>query len=76
MKGKISENIEKHLENLDAFVQYYSQHRYPNDLLGFTTDEVLNGKIPDKDFFKQQIATAKQERIKTNQRFNKCAFIG
>lgn len=63
------------LENLERFVQYYNYERYPTDLFGLTPMEVINGKIPDKDYFKNQIAEAKLNRTVTNQAFNDCASL-
>lgn len=57
-------------------MEYYNHHRFPNNLFGLTPFEVINGKIPDKDFFKNQISEAKLERVITNQSFNECAFLG
>ena len=59
LKGKISQHKKQHLDSLDAFVVYYNHHRFPNNLFELTPFEVINGKIPDKDFFKNQIAEAK-----------------
>jgi len=76
LKGQLSRNKKQHLENLDAFVEYYNHHRFPNDLFGLTPIEVIHGNRPDKDFFKPHIAAAKLDRIAKNQSFNECAFIG
>jgi len=76
LKGLLSRNKKLHLENLDAFVDYYNHLRHPADLYGLTIMEVINGKTPDKDFFKNQISEAKMDRVITNRAFNKCAFIG
>lgn len=76
LKGKILQNKKQHLVRLDTFVDYYNHHRFPNDLFGLTPFEVINGKTPDKDFFKNQIAEAKLDRVIKNQSFNECAFLG
>ena len=76
LRGKISQHKKQHLDSLDAFVDYYNHHRFPNDLFGLTPFEVINGKTPDKDFFKNQIIEAKLDRVTTNRVFNKCAFVG
>ncbi len=76
IKGLISKDVKTHLENLKRFVHYYNHERYPTDLFGLTPMEVIDGKIPDKYYFKNQIAEAKLNRVTTNQAFNNCAFIG
>ncbi len=75
LRGQISRTIKHHLDNLRQFVEYYNNERLPGDLYGLTPMEVINGKIPDKDYFKNQIAEAKLNRVATNRVFNKCAFI-
>ncbi|QTE21239.1 hypothetical protein [Polaribacter cellanae] len=74
LKGKVSQYKKQHLVSLDAFVDYYNHHRFPNGLFGLTPFEVINGKTPDKDFFKNQITEAKLDRVIKNQSFNECAF--
>ena len=76
IKGLISKDVKTHLENLKRFVYYYNHERYPTDLFGLTPMQVIKGKIPDKDYFKNQIAEAKIDRVHTNRAFNNCAFIG
>ena len=74
LKGQISRTIASHLSNLEQFVEYYNNERFPGDLYGLHPMEVIAGKSPNKDYFKQQIAEAKTRRIITNQTFNKCTF--
>jgi len=62
----------EHEKSLVQYENYYNHERFPTDLLGYTPMEVLNGEIPNKDRFKEQIAAAKKERIKINQNFNDC----
>ncbi|WP_299101952.1 hypothetical protein [uncultured Winogradskyella sp.] len=76
LKGQISRTVKNHLDSLERFVQYYNFERHPADLYGLYPMEVINGKLPDKDYFKNQIAEAKANRVITNKAFNKCAFIG
>ncbi len=75
LKGQISRTVKSHLESLVRFVEYYNHVRHPSDLYGLTTMEVINGKTPDKDYFKNQIAEAKIKRVTTNRVFNECAFV-
>ncbi len=75
LKGLLSKDTKTHLENLKQFVYYYNYKRYPTDLFGLTPMEVINGKIPDKDYFKNQIAEAKMDRISTNRAFNNCSSL-
>jgi hypothetical protein len=65
--------IEKtHLKDLERFVEYYNHHRYPTDLFGLTPIEVVNGKISDKNNFKDRIQEARKNRVAINQQFNDC----
>lgn len=75
LKGKISKNNLIHLQNLDSFVTYYNHTRYPNDLLGLTPMEVIEGSKPDKNRYKEQINEAKLLRIQKNKTFNQCVLI-
>ncbi|TDQ30377.1 hypothetical protein [Tenacibaculum caenipelagi] len=72
MRGKYSLNTQTHLQDLKQFVDYYNHHRYPTELYGYTTMEILKGKVPDKDRFKEQIQEARKKRIEVNQKFNDC----
>lgn len=72
MNGKYSLNEKSHLKDLERFVDYYNHHRYPTDLFRLTPFEVVNGKIPDKNHFKEQIQKARKERVIINQQFNDC----
>ena len=65
-------NKELHLKSLKRFVEYYNHERYPTELYGYTPMEVIQGKVPDKHLFKDQIKKASKERIKQNQAFNLC----
>ncbi len=76
LKGQVSRTIKSHRSNLDQFVDYYNNVRFPADLHGLHPLEVVNGKLPDKDYFKTQIAEAKLNRVITNKAFNKCALMG
>jgi transposase InsO family protein len=75
LKGQISRTTKNHLDSLERFVDYYNLQRFPADLCGLHPIEVINGKLPDKDYFKNQISEAKTNRIATNKAFNKCALI-
>ncbi len=74
LKGIITQNRKTHLQDLEQFYHYYNHERYPTEHYGFTPDEVLNGKIPNKQMFKIKIKQAQQDRIKANQAFNACRF--
>ncbi len=76
LKGQISRTVNSHLDRLEQFVEYYNYQRFPADLCGLHPMEVINGKLPDKAYFKNQVADAKRSRITANRAFNKCAFIG
>lgn len=72
LRKKVSTNKLEHLKSLRRFVTYYNHERFPVDHFGYTPMEVLNGNIPDKDRFKEQITGARVQRIATNQQFNEC----
>jgi hypothetical protein len=72
LRKKVSSNQLEHLDNLDRFVVYYNDERYPTDHFGHTPMEVLNGEIPNRDQFKEQIANARKERVRINQNFREC----
>ena len=72
LNGKYSLNKKTHLKDLARFVDYYNNHRYPTELYGLTPFEVVNGKIPDKNHFKEKIQLARKDRTKINQQFNDC----
>ncbi|MBL4880303.1 MAG: hypothetical protein JKX82_03160 [Oleispira sp.] len=75
LHGKYSLNEKTHLKDLERFVEYYNHHRYPTELYGLTPMEVVNGKIPDKHHFKEQIQTARKNRVEINQKFNDCKIL-
>lgn len=72
LKKQISKNIIEHLNNIERFVEYYNQERYPTELYGLTPFDVLNGKLPNKHLYKDQIHLARKNRVITNQSFNDC----
>ena len=72
MQGKISKNTEIHLISLEKFIIYYNEHRFFTEHYGLTPLEVLNGKIPDKKLYKEQIIQARKNRLKANASFNAC----
>jgi len=74
MHGKLSLNTLVHLQDLERFVEYYNNQRYPTKLYGYTTMEIIGGKIPDKNRFKEQILVARKDRIQANQQFN-CSAV-
>ncbi len=74
MRGNLSLNTERHLQDLKRFVQYYNYERYPTELYGYTTMEIIQGKVPDKNRFKEQILLARKSRVEVNQQFNDCSI--
>jgi hypothetical protein len=74
MGGKHSFNEKVHLKDLDHFMDYYNNKRFPTIHYGYTVLEVLHGKIPDKHRFKEQINQAKLNRLEVNRAFNQCSF--
>lgn len=75
MRGKLSLNTQTHLQDLARFVQYYNYERYPTELYGYTTMEIIQGKTPDKDRFAAQILEARKSRVIANQQFNDCNAV-
>lgn len=74
LHGKYSVNEKLHLKDLQKFIEYYNYHRFPTELYGLTPMEVVEGKVPDKHFFKEQIQEARKNRVATNQKFNACSI--
>jgi hypothetical protein len=74
MKGEFSLNEDFHLKDLDHFMHYYNNKRYPTNHYGYTVLQVLHGKIPDKKRFKNEIKLAQQQRYQENKSFNQCFF--
>jgi transposase InsO family protein len=72
LRKKVSNTQLEHLDNLDRFVVYYNDERYPTDHFSYTSKEVLNGEIPNRDQFKEQISNARKERVRINQNFREC----
>jgi hypothetical protein len=66
LHGKYSLNEKTHSNDLERFVEYYNRHRYPTDLFGRTLIKVVNGKIPDKNHFKEKIQEARKNRVAIN----------
>lgn len=72
LNGEISRTTKMHLESLERFIPYHNEERYFTEHTGRRPIDILNGKLPDKYLFKQQIEQARKDRIKTNQKFNAC----
>jgi transposase InsO family protein len=72
LKGNLSVNRKTHLEDLERFVFYYNYERFPTELYGLSPMEVVEGKIPDRHYFKQHIEHARKDRIRVNQAHNNC----
>jgi len=75
MKTKFSLNIKQHLNDLDTFLIYYNDLRYPCEHYGLNPIEVLQGETPYKFRFREQIKNARTERIEVNKAFNQCPIL-
>ena len=62
-------SIEALQEFLDWVREDYN-HRPQDALHGLTPHEVFHGMIPDKNMFREKIATARKERIVINRAFD------
>ncbi|CAL2102247.1 Integrase catalytic domain-containing protein [Tenacibaculum sp. 190130A14a] len=62
LHGKHSLNQQIHLLDLQRFIEYYNHHRYLTELYGYTPMEIIQGKTPNKDLYKQQIQLARKKR--------------
>jgi len=51
---------------------YYNQERYFTEHTGRRPMDILNGKMPDKYLFKEQIEQARKNRLVVNRQFNAC----
>ncbi len=72
MNGRISKNESEHLIDIAAFFHEYNNHWYLGKNFGYTAMEVLNGKVPDKNRFKEQIRIAQKQRLTHNQNVQFC----
>ena len=72
MRKLLSINIRAHHKHLALFVEFYNYHRYSTTSYGLAPMEIVNGKIPDKHYFKDRIKQAQIDRIAINQSFNDC----
>ena len=57
---------------LKEFEHFYGHVLYPIELCGYTTQQVLNGALPDKHRFTLQIETSKKMRVEENRRTGFC----
>lgn len=64
-------NQESYLKSVEEFIEYYNNERYPGDHHGLTALEVLNGEIPTKNRFSEQIKEGRKIRLEANKKF-KC----
>ena len=72
MQGKYSVDVHQHLSHLETFMSYYNDDRFPFEFFGFTPMEVLNGEVPNKAMFREQIKERRIERLVDNRAFNAC----
>lgn len=72
LNGLVSKNEKYHLLSLGRFMTYYNEERYFTEHTGRRPIDILNGKMPDKYLFKEQIEQARKDRIETNRQFNTC----
>jgi len=72
LNGLVSKNVTSHLLSLERFIVYYNEERYFTEHTGRRPIDILNGKMPDKYLFKEQIKQARKDRIETNRQFNTC----
>jgi len=75
MKGQFSYNIVQHQKDLEEFMIYYNYVRYLSRHYGLTTMEVLDGQLPNKQRFQNQIQEGRTHRIEKNRAFNQCPMI-
>lgn len=74
LKRKHSYDQSQHLRDIEHFMEYYNFTRYPSNHYGLSVMEVLNGKIPNKNLFKDVIQQGKSKRISFNKAFNQCSI--
>ncbi|WP_043023589.1 hypothetical protein [Fluviicola taffensis] len=75
MKGLFSYDQYQHEKDLKRFMHYYNLERFPCKHFGLNVTEVLNGEIPNKHRFKDQIQKARIARIEKNKVFNQCPMV-
>lgn len=75
LRGRFSLNTKRHLRDLEIFVSYYNENRFPFEFYGLTPYEVLNGQKPNKGKFREEIQHAQKKRIEVNRKFNACPLV-
>lgn len=50
-------------------------NQYHGSLFGYSPKEVLDGAIPDKDKFKEELANSRAKRLEANKSFNCCKTL-
>jgi hypothetical protein len=61
-------------KELDAFDNYYNWNRYPFELYGYSPMEVVEGAVPGKNRFKDEIQKAQQKRYLLNKVSTYCGI--
>ena len=72
LQKRLSLDVKQHFEHLDQFMEYYNNQRYPSEHYGLTPYEVLEGEMPNKFRFTEQIKNRQKERLEENRSFNGC----
>jgi hypothetical protein len=60
------------LNSLPTFVDYYNNQRFPGDHYGLTPSQVLEGEVPNKKMFFDQIQQSRKDRIEYNKNVFDC----
>ena len=69
---KVYRDEEDLQKGMDNFEIYLNEKRYPKELYGLVPLQVLNGEIPDKNKFKEQIKAQKKLRYQKNKSAKFC----
>ena len=52
------------LQQLEIFTNYANNQRCPIRLKGYTPEDFIQGKVPDKNRFKSETEKARKQRVK------------
>lgn len=75
MRGKFSYDQTQHEKDLERFIRYFNFERFLCRNYGLTVLEVLDGQIPNRQRFRNEIREAGKIRIENNRTFNQCPVI-
>jgi hypothetical protein len=73
LQKEICIDKKQYLNHVEKFVEYYNNDRYPGDHHGLTSQQVLEGQIPNKKMFSEDIEQSRKDRIDYNKNEFRCS---